>query len=372
MRILMVAGDTALVQGRKAAFWNTLTVFHKYWERIDIVCPHVSSPVMLRPFDNVFFHPLPPGFLLSPSYTRRATLKLQERHRYDLIVAHAYGIQRLAWGALRAAHQIGAPLIVEVHHIDGWPLAASWTDLLRRQVTKLFIRRAAEYVRAFRVVNGIQLPHCLERLGIPARKHLVLYSAAIDRNVFYPAPREKCFDAIFVGRLVAGKGLELLVDALSLASKRLGTLNALIVGRGPFSGRLRERLERASLARQVTILPEVGDAAQLADLYRSSKTVVCTSFAEGGPRFLIEGMACGLPAVSTPVGLAPEIIRNGENGLRTDGWRADQIARGLIRLLTDGELYSRCSDEAARIASGFEREAILRAYAQRYRECAQG
>lgn len=49
--------------------------------------------------------------------------------------------------------------------------------------------------------------------------------------------------------------------------------------------------------------------------YQSIDVIACTSVAEGCPRPLIEGMACGAYPVSFDVGIAPEVIIDGMNGM---------------------------------------------------------
>lgn len=48
--------------------------------------------------------------------------------------------------------------------------------------------------------------------------------------------------------------------------------------------------------------------------YSGSSIVACASIAEGCPRPILEGMACGAFPVTTNVGIVPEIIRHKENG----------------------------------------------------------
>jgi hypothetical protein len=49
--------------------------------------------------------------------------------------------------------------------------------------------------------------------------------------------------------------------------------------------------------------------------YNAIDVITCASDAEGDPRPLIEGMACGCFPVVVDVGIVPELVRHGENGL---------------------------------------------------------
>jgi glycosyltransferase involved in cell wall biosynthesis len=54
---------------------------------------------------------------------------------------------------------------------------------------------------------------------------------------------------------------------------------------------------------------------EMPDFYNGLDVIACASTAEGDPRPLIEGMACGCFPVTTDVGIVPDLVRHGDNGL---------------------------------------------------------
>jgi hypothetical protein len=58
---------------------------------------------------------------------------------------------------------------------------------------------------------------------------------------------------------------------------------------------------------------------QVATLYNNVDVLAISSVAEGEPLTLIEGMACGCFPVATRVGIVPELVTHGWNGLIVDG-----------------------------------------------------
>ncbi len=54
---------------------------------------------------------------------------------------------------------------------------------------------------------------------------------------------------------------------------------------------------------------------QMPSFYNSIDVITCASDAEGDPRPLIEGMACGCFPVTVDVGIVPELVEHGVNGL---------------------------------------------------------
>ncbi|MGP8202024.1 MAG: polysaccharide pyruvyl transferase family protein [Limisphaerales bacterium] len=57
------------------------------------------------------------------------------------------------------------------------------------------------------------------------------------------------------------------------------------------------------------------DAAAMCDFYNSIDVICVASTAEGEPLTLIEAMACGCFPVAVDVGIVPELVRHGSNGL---------------------------------------------------------
>jgi glycosyltransferase involved in cell wall biosynthesis len=67
--------------------------------------------------------------------------------------------------------------------------------------------------------------------------------------------------------------------------------------------------------------------------YQGLDACICTSRTEGGPHSLLEASACGIPIISTRVGIAPELITHGHNGLLID--RSIQSIQDAVLRLRD-------------------------------------
>lgn len=58
---------------------------------------------------------------------------------------------------------------------------------------------------------------------------------------------------------------------------------------------------------------------------------------EGVPNGLIEMMGQGIPAIVTPVGGIPDIVRHGENGWILKGTQVEDIVSALLNAFAVGE-----------------------------------
>jgi len=363
MKLLMIGSDTAAVQGIQGAFWNTLKGFHRFFERIDIMCPFVRKPVNPVLFGNVYLHPLPKGKVLSPLFVLRQGLSVCRGWKPDLIAIHSYGMQFMSWGALLLARKLRCPFVVEVHHIEGIPKAAESMDIFRRCSTWLFLRKVSNEAKAFRVVNE-ELQTILVKWGIPPEKIKVVYAIYLDRAIFHPLPEKKQYDIIFIGRLVPNKGLPILITAFKHLKREIPKVKLHIIGRGPLEGWLAKNIKGLDGIEHTRFLPSLYDIAKA---YNQARVVVCASYAEGGPRYVVEAMACGLPAVSTPVGLMKKFVRDGETGFLLKDWSPKEMAEKIALLVTDRNLYEKCSANAQAVAAQFDYDLTITAYAMFYR-----
>ena len=85
----------------------------------------------------------------------------------------------------------------------------------------------------------------------------------------------------------------------------------------------------------------------MAELYRQSKIVVCSSLLEGGPRVIVEGMACGIPGISSSVGFMPSVIKDGENGFLIPSFDPKDFAEKIELLLSNKELRDKMGNQAS-------------------------
>jgi glycosyltransferase involved in cell wall biosynthesis len=365
VRLLMVSGDRQVAIGERGPFHSMQREFSRYFERIDVLCPRPDRPVTTRTIHGcVHFHPADRGRAGMVGYIARRGGELLAEHGHRLIVSHDYGWFYNGLGSARLSRESGVPYVSEIHHVPGHPVAADLRERFDRAVARRYVRWARSRALAFRVVNSAEMPPLLESWGVPRERIVVLPSLYIDLETFRPWPTrpEPEQDLVFVGRLVNNKGLDRIVEALDRLARAGRPARTLFVGKGPLAGRLRADVRRRGLEAHVRFVEWVESPSDLAEIYRRSRAIVCASTCEGGPRVTVEAMACGTPAVSTPVGMMRELIEPGANGELVD-FDADSLTSGIERLLGDEPRRARLGLRAAQAGPRFEYAHVLRAYA---------
>lgn len=127
---------------------------------------------------------------------------------------------------------------------------------------------------------------------------------------------------LYFGRLSQEKGLSTLIDAASKAD-----VEVWLVGTGPLEGALRRQAEeRGARIRFCGFRKD----EELWTLVRESRAVVLASECyENAPLSVLEGYACGKPALGARIGGIPELIRSGETGALFTSGDSDDLARVL-------------------------------------------
>ncbi len=101
---------------------------------------------------------------------------------------------------------------------------------------------------------------------------------------------------------------------------------------------MRRELERLGIPHDHVVLSSRDD---LARAYHGVDVCLVTSRQEGGPKAVLEAMATGVPLVTTRVGQATELVRDGENGLLADVDDVEALVAAVERVHADGELRAR-------------------------------
>jgi colanic acid/amylovoran biosynthesis glycosyltransferase len=142
---------------------------------------------------------------------------------------------------------------------------------------------------------------------------------------------------LYTGRLSAAKGLPILFQALTQVALRHPDLVVTLVGDGP------DRQALETLATDLKLAPYlkfVGYQSQdaVCQYLHNSDIFVLPSFSEGLPVALMEALAAGVPAITTPVAGISELVEHGINGYLVPPGAVDPLAQRICELLEDTPL----------------------------------
>jgi glycosyltransferase involved in cell wall biosynthesis len=222
------------------------------------------------------------------------------------------------------------------------PLLRAWIRLTMRQIESA-------------AVMGESLRHVLDDL-VSADRIAVVPNGTPD--VVHSGQIKDPDAVIFLSNLRRRKGIVESVEAALRVVGQRPSARFLFVGAWESRGLeqdLRERTRRAGAA--IRFVPPSSGDEKTALLLSSSILLFPPIEPEGHPRVVLEGLAAGLPIVTTDRGAIAETVVDGESGFVLDEPSPERLAELLLLLLSDETLRARMSEAArARYVERFTQE----------------
>ncbi len=184
----------------------------------------------------------------------------------------------------------------------------------------------------------------LARGGMKLPRAEVIYNIVECRGRANPAAPAATPRIVAVGSLIPRKCYDCLLRAAGILAAEHEPFELLLAGEGA------ERKSLESLASELRLEGRVrflGASDNVADLLATAYILAHPSKREGLSNTILEGMAEGLPVVST-VECAAEIIEDGRTGLLVPAGQPAALADALRRLLHDAALRGRLGTAALR------------------------
>jgi phosphatidyl-myo-inositol dimannoside synthase len=233
------------------------------------------------------------------------------------------------------------PYLAAAHGFEYWLSLAPGAHTLMRRATSRAARvpvMCSEFIA--RVV----------RTAVPDRVPVSVMYPGTDVDAFHPdlpfedvRARHGVTDrplVVCVSRLVPRKGQDVLIRGMREVTRRMPDAALLIVGGGPYRGRL-ESLASEAPAGSVVFAGQVSET-ELPRYYRAGDVFAmpCRTRrggleVEGWGNVFIEAAACGRPVVVGDSGGAREALIDGATGLLVDGTEVGAVADTVVSLLED-------------------------------------
>ena len=154
----------------------------------------------------------------------------------------------------------------------------------------------------------------------------------VERRFFVPRTYEARgqLRLLYAGTWLDQRGIFYLRDALRKVMPRIPALTMTFAGPG-VPGEQILRFFGDELASRILVRPSVS-AERMPELYAEHDIFVFPSIVEGLPNVLMEGMASGMPVITTETCGMPDIIENDFNGLLIPPADAAALEEAILRL----------------------------------------
>ena len=260
-----------------------------------------------------------------------------------------------------AAARAGVPIVTSYHTDFSRYMTSYGVPWLAKPVANYLARFHKRARRTFTPSKASRAD--LLKLGV---SDVVIWGCGVDADRFNPSRRSQdlrvklgidgAFTFLYVGRLAAEKGVDVVMEAYRRAESQLphGAARLVIAGAGPEEKRL-----RATAPPGTVFLGFLERETALPALYASTDAFAFASTTETLGLVVLEAMASGLSVVATPAGGVAEHLRDGENGIAYPANDIDACAAAMVRLATDGSLSTRLRTGARRTAEALTWSAEL-------------
>ena len=239
--------------------------------------------------------------------------------------------------------------------------AAKWNWAVRqyfRFMEWLFFKMPAD------VLTSVSRPVC--ELFQPHTKRKVLFipnGIVFDDNQNLPSVPEKDYVLFASGRIMATKGVHLMLEALIKLNYK-GRI--LIIGNRNHSSEYSEKLESLAQSLDVLFLDIIKDKKLLMAYLKNAKMFVFPSFHEGMSNMLLEAASAQVPLICSDIPENLQVFEDSETFFFKTG-DSDDLAIKIKRVL-DNEVVARSVAEKAyqRLKEDYNWETLSRRYAYIY------
>jgi len=217
------------------------------------------------------------------------------------------------------------------------PLMIPRLKVLARVIAKYCKKIASRADRAFFVSNALRNIY-----GNAQRGDIVCNEIRVTRDMIVEKGETSLHcppRIVFVGRLTAEKGLEILFRSVAEVKKDIA-VELWIIGEGPLKSHLQLLAKNLGIADSINIkwFGHLPWGRQLFERIAQADTLVLPSYSEGLGLVTLEGMSQGLLVIGSSVGGIPEILDNGKCGILVPPGNYKELADAIKLSVTDTSL----------------------------------
>ncbi len=268
--------------------------------------------------------------------------------KYDII----HDNQSLSYGLLKLTSKY--PVVSTIHHPITRDLRLALThekDFFLRLLIKRWHsflkmqKRVAPRLPFIITVSKASKKDIIEDFKVQPDKVHVVYNG-VDIEKFRPLTElEPVKDSIIATASadVPLKGLNYLIEAISLVRERFPNISLRVVGKPKKQGDTEKLIQKLRLQDRVSFVSGITDEELVREYARATIAVV-PSLYEGFGLPAAEAMACGKPVISTTGGALSEVVGNA--GLLVPPGDPRQLANGICYLLSNSGLQKELGTKA--------------------------
>ena len=215
-----------------------------------------------------------------------------------------------------------------------------WSEMGKEIVKPSVVKLAKDtypYVNQLITVSDSLRKNIKKWVGSDA---VVVHNMVGKEFTYQPNNTPHPFTIVSTGRLVYGKGFDLLIEALHRLNNQLPEgWQCNIIGGGEKKAELQQQIDEAQLNNHIRLVGQK-TKQEIVQLLQQSDIFVLPSRSETFGVVYIEATACGLPIIATDCG-GPKTIVTPQNGLLIPLDDTDALANAILHMTTHLSDYDR-------------------------------
>ncbi len=322
LNILSIGSDkNLLVPG--SAVRERMALYGQACDELHIIIPGLGGTEKIS--DNVFVHPT--GTVNPLKRMSAAVAAGKKIGNVDLITAQdpfEYG-----FAALKLGRKLGVPVELQVHTDISSPY---FKKDLKNKTRMVNIKRRLARAASVRVVSE-RVAHAVEKLAVP-RGRISVLPVFVDAKKFIAVshiPSEKEKIILMAGRLEKEKEYPSALKAFARVHAHISEARLHIAGDGALKVPLVAQARMLGVAGAVVFL---GAVKEVTTHLAQAHVFLHTSQYEGFGAVLAEAALAGVPIVSTDVGIAGTLLKDGEHARVVPVGDIDTLTGALLETIT--------------------------------------
>ena len=316
---------------------------------VAVAMPEDTGNVCAEDFRHASVRFFPLG--IEKGFNLRAFFRLRDllmRERFDIV--HAHGARAAFWArlALTALPSRWPRLIYTIHGfmIPHYPL-------LKRVILYLQEKWQAPQTDCFIAVSEAErVNFCRSGLGVTSEVQVIRYGIQAEPFAGPARPPgetraqflidDRTIVLAMTCRFYWPRDFPTLLRGIELATKEIPNLKLLLIGEGPWRGRIESLIRELNLY-DIVIL--TGIRRDIADILHASDIFVFTSAGgDGLPIAILEAMAASRPVIATASDGIPEEVIDGQSGLLVAPKDPASLAGAIVSLASDKPRRNRMAE----------------------------
>jgi glycosyltransferase involved in cell wall biosynthesis len=253
----------------------------------------------------------------------------------------------------------------------------TWFHVMPNHPRIKYAKEAQKFIDSIHTASIITKENLIE-IGIPEEK-IVVIPLGVDLKLFKPTSliekqkiKEKLGipkDKLVIGSfqkdgLGWGEGLEPKWvkgpdTFVNVVDEMETTFPIFILLLGPARGYIKRELAKRNIPYKHVFLRNY---LEIPEYYNTLDLYIVASRVEGGPKAILESMATGVPVISTKVGMAAEIIKEGKNGFLAEIDDVASLSEKASSIIENKSLANKIVNNALDTIKKYSWEEISRKY----------